>query len=125
MNTEVKFEASMLLCIKGYKGKSKKGFTILGKLDNPYFGDHFTNGNDNGDLIYEAPLISEVVMWLEEKHGIWIIPSYECKSETFFKKEWFWIALRDGEEIAYQYKDFKSPTEAYLSAINHVLNNLI
>lgn len=35
------------------------------------------------------------------------------------------MKLIDGEEIAYQYKAFKSPTEAYEAGIEYVLKNLI
>jgi hypothetical protein len=78
----------------------------------------------NIENVYPAPTIADVVMWLYEKHGIWVVSSYELNVETN-KREWFWVIIKEGEEIAYQYKDFNSPTEAYQDAIDYVLKNLI
>ena len=67
--------------------------------------------------------IADVVMWLYEKHGIWIIVSHEISDSH--QTEWFWIGVKNGEEIASQYFGFNSPTEAYGAAIIYTLKNLI
>lgn len=74
------------------------------------------------DEVTKKKYIAEVAMWLYEKNGIWVVVSYELNIENH-KKEWFWIAIKDGEEIAYQYKNFNSPTEAYEDAITYYLEN--
>lgn len=93
-------------------------------LDNKKYPYVFTTVGNVGRVPLNIPTIAEVVMWLYEKHGIWIITSFELNIETH-KKEWFWVAVKNGEEIAYQYHDFNSPTEAYESAITYTLENLV
>ena len=109
MNQQVKFEIAKLLKEKGFDFPRKAS-------QNDYQGEY--------------PTIAEVVMWLYEKHGIWI-----------------WIACREFEDggigfipngrtipfkkkngvvvdiIPYMVKT--SPTEAYEAAIEHILNKLI
>ncbi len=146
MNTPVSFELAKLLKEKGFDIPTKKyyEYALKSKKDkeNGYSGsfgwkkgelnlqsDYFQN-NSKSDFTSEmwymcsSPTITEVVMWLYEKHGIWIVASYELNIENH-KKEWFWIAIKDGEEIAYQYKDFSSPAEAYEAGIKHALKNLL
>ena len=121
MNTPVKFEIAKLLKEKGYNEQTIDIYQdgeIL-RLKSTISNKEFMTSRN-----YSAPTIAEVVMWLYEKHGIWIISSYELNIENH-KKEWFWIAIKDGEEIAYQYRDFNSPTEAYEAAIEFTLENLI
>ena len=122
MNTPVDFSTAKLLKEKGF--------------DKPcYGGRYYNNGKEHvrraskyvsisDSYVVLSPTIAEVIMWLYEKHGIGIIPSYKLNIENH-KKEWFWIAIEDGEEIVYQYKDFSSPTEAYEAAIEYTLKNLI
>lgn len=136
MNTEVNYEIAKLLYLKGYEGKSKKGFDKMGNLGSPYFGDHFTNGIANGDLIYEAPTIAEVIMWLYEKHSIWIAVDLIDNSRTFHFK--YSITISNDREYHDEdcfdmaktiYSDskekFGEPEVAYLVAFTHTLNNLI
>ena len=65
--------------------------------------------------------IGEVVMWLYEKHGIWIylVPSEDNKNvfKPFFR----------GKSIVDQHltKFYRSPTKAYEAGIEYSLNNLI
>ena len=73
--------------------------------------------------------LAEVVMWLYEKHNIWIVVNmsrYGNFYTNILKKEstksldipFVW-------EMQCQLNDFKSPTEAYEAAIEYVLLNLI
>lgn len=67
---------------------------------------------------YSAPTIGDAIMWLYEKHGIWIeVFKYkdhaaDCNDDYRFKNNY--------DSITY-----KTPTEAYSSAILYTLNNLI
>ena len=130
MTTLLNAELSRLCADKGYKrpkGYSQPYYNHLGILNGDVTELVKAQINEKDTTPFQtisAPTIVEVVMWLYEKHGIWIIPSYELNIENH-KKEWFWIAIKDGEEIAYQYRDFNSPTEAYEAAIDYTLNNLI
>jgi len=136
MNTPVSFEIAKLLEEKGFDTPTFYYYENE-KLVEPYLENGSSTDTefrvDLSDLQehfnkwskrVSAPTIAEVVMWLYEKYDIWIIPSYELNIENH-KKEWFWIAIQGGEEVAYQYKDFNSPTEAYEAAILYVLNNLL
>ena len=148
MNTPVKFELAKLLKDKGFDMLTKKYYehALTSQIDeetNDYVGTfgwkkgetniqsyNFINNHPNVDLSNEnwymcsAPTIAEVVMWLYEKHEIWIISSYEL-AEDNITKEWFWIAIKDGEEVAFNYGGYTSPTEAYEAAITYCLNNLL
>jgi hypothetical protein len=62
--------------------------------------------------VYYAPTVSDLVMWLYEKYGIWISPTHQ-------HNQFFWGFG------SYQTQEFKTPTEAYESAIIYTLNNLI
>ena len=140
MNTLTSFQNAKLLKEKGFDEPCPHSYK---ELDSPVLYAHQDKKYNNSHKkewqntvrrnskmnnavinIYSAPTIAEVVMWLYEKHGIWIVSSYELNIETH-KKEWFWIAIKDGEEIAYQYVDFNSPTEAYSAGVEYCLTKLL
>jgi len=76
-------------------------------------------------LVY-APNILQVVMWLYEKHGIWIsvVPyNDEELSQTLWENKIIHIS-NDYNDCS-DYTFYHSPTESYLSAIEYILNNLI
>lgn len=109
----------------GYSGPFgwKKGETILQE------GYHINNSkfdNSNDDwFICSTLTISEVVMWLYEKHGIWI------SSEPFIKNDNSVVNIykifKEGiiDTISRGSMGYNSPTEAYEVAIQYTLNNLI
>lgn len=103
----------------------KVGYTVHNKrvLGNP---NHVSSETREKDLTQEYALI---VMWLYEKHGIWIQPlPYDTITAA---KEWTAtiLSLNWGEdkEVHYEYKlsGLNSPTEAYEAAIEYILKNLI
>lgn len=156
MNKEVNFELAKLLKEKGYDIPTKKYYEYALKSrknkEDGYSGsfgwkkgelnlqsDYFQN-NSKSDFTSEmwymcsAPTITEVVMWLYEKHGIWIIVDCDCYGILWYanlsvasEKNWDNIDLR--HEIISASKKFpnehNSPTEAYEAAIEYTLNNLI
>lgn len=80
------------------------------------FGSYPTKAED---VACSAPTITEVVMWLHNKHNIWI-SVYKYKDH----------AADVNDNIVFRghytkFKDFNSPTEAYEAAINYVLTKLI
>ena len=118
MNTEVNYKIAKLLKEKGFDERTKtwhqRGDGVVGCVEGKR--DFY---NRKGDVYTSAPTIAEVVMWLYEKHGIWIevIKFIDHASD-----------VNDGHTFKSNYtfnKEFNSPTEAYLSAITHILNNLI
>lgn len=88
--------------------------------------DYFQN-NSKSDFTSEmwymcsAPTITEVIMWLYEKHGIWISVDYMDDVALFGG---IVTTIKNNTQI-YEKYFFLSPTEAYESGINYVLNNLI
>jgi len=111
MVQEVKYEIAKLLAEKGFPQNNIDYETIstIGKDEN----DDFIFGNT-----YSCPTIAQVIMWLYEKHKIWIevIKIIDHASD-----------VNDGHTFKSNYtfnKEFSSPTEAYLEAITHVLTNL-
>ena len=112
MNTPVKFEIAKLLREKGYNEKCKLLYKD-GELINckPY--NVVDNKTFQSTRYYIAPTIAEVVMWLYEKHNIWIEVYFDGHQKNFY-------IVQNGEEI-----EFNSPTEAYEAAITYCLNNLL
>ena len=121
MNTQVDFTTAKLLKEKGFDEPTLLCYDKCDMLAS-YVETVFKPKNYNtSGYVRSAPTISEVVMWLYEKHGIWIS----------VKKEW-----DDGECLGFEaivdYNDglintvsYNSPTEAYSQAIIYTLKNLI
>lgn len=115
MNTPVNFELAKLLKEKGFDEALTFYFDLQdsNKLKPIPMSDEINKFHSNrNSLMLSAPTIAEVVMWLYEKHGIWI-------SLTHQHNQFFWSFG------SYQTQDFNSPTEAYEAAIEYTLNNLI
>lgn len=115
MNTHVNLELAELLKLRGFDKRCEAYYHTGGILKKQRVG--LLNE------MCEAPTISDVIMWLYEKHGIWIAPLPTTTKEFVFgiyimNKP---FALVEGE----MEKAFSSPTEAYLEAIKHVLKTLL
>jgi hypothetical protein len=120
MNTIVNFEIAQLLKDKGFdetiKSYDKEGKLITVSITIRRFKPE--------KVYYPAPTITEVIMWLYEKYGIWIgVGSLRIGEWHFNYKH-----INTNESLQYAKESgFKhnSPTEAYLEAILYTLNNLI
>lgn len=121
MNTPVSFELAKTLRLKGFNNPC----THL------YFDGRLTEITvqkiSYDDIISSryniAPTIAETVMWLYEKHGIWIsIDMVYEEDQTGF---WYCIRESKSDDVAVQSKEYNSPTEAYEAAIEYTLKNLI
>lgn len=145
MNTLVNFEIAKLLKEKGFDEISSNFYT------NPrckMFGidEHgryypiknkakslWISGNAatlDSKHVYYAPTIAEVVMWLYEKHGIWIVINPHKGEDDLGKpfmefdpEVWSFTnkCILHNTKLLY----FNSPEEAYEAAIEYTLNNLI
>jgi hypothetical protein len=116
MNTPVSFEIKQLLYDKGWRyelGVDETGYRVEHSLAEQRWNE--------GDLTYVDITISDVVMWLYEKHEYW------CYSYTNGKIWYPCIQHKFGDMAILSGKigTFNSPTEAYEAAINYTLNNLI
>lgn len=65
-----------------------------------------------------APTIPQAVMWLIDKHKLWIYV------KQGYKWEWVIETVSTTPEIKYT-DSFENPTEAYEAAITYALTNLI
>lgn len=73
--------------------------------------------NRKGDVYTSLPTISDVVMWLYDKYGVWISVYMVDKNEFHWETD-----INEEEHGSRDY--FKTPTEAYEAAIEYVLNNV-
>ena len=133
MNTPVSFELAKLLKEKGFDEYCKLCVEEGDERPLPFNAGNILHKNSLHPY-YSTPTIAEVVMWLYEKHGIWIGVDCDCYGILWYanlsvasEKNWDNIHLR--HEIISASKKFpnehNSPTEAYEAAILYTLNNLI
>ena len=147
MNTPVKYDLAKLLKEKRF-GMDKNNYIQsprfyddttyfeynlhVGKKYNPKRGHlgadtiedfeaHLTMMDNSLDNICLAPTISEVVMWLYEKHDIWISVVHKRHSQN----KHFAYNIKQANGIETYLWGFNSPTEAYEAAIEYTLNNLL
>jgi hypothetical protein len=117
MNTTIDFSTAKLLKEKGFDNESAHYYNEKGEMlfDVDYPSLHPTKPN----VYYDNPTIAEVVMWLYEKHGIWI-NVYEYKDHAADVNDSY--VFRTSHT---KLKEFNSPTEAYQEAIEYTLKHLI
>ena len=134
MNTHVKFEIAKLLKEKGFDLLCSDYYTQRGGLMSDGWGDiiyeqGFGTGEPDIMLKFDysdfsksqketcflCPTITEVVMWLYEKHEIWV-EVRKSYNESF-------IAVVKSPRL--ELNRCSSPTEAYEAAIEYTLKNLI
>ena len=124
MNTPVSYKLAKLLKEKGIIFETEICYSSVTKVTSVSYTE------------IAAPTIAEVVMWLYEKHGIWI--SVDWMSRTKPYNSGFYCHLRGTNKNLNQdnfvsinntkepgYEVFNSPTEAYEAGIEYTLNNLI
>ena len=119
MNTLINPETKQLLFDKGWRYELSESYDpeLGGTRVNHSLGEQ--RWNEGKNLTYVDITISEVVMWLYEKHGIWI----EVIETDLFNRFFFQIKRKDNTRL--KNGDFNYPTEAYEAAIEYTLNNLI
>ena len=133
MNTPVSFEIAKLLKEKGFDipcwsyYSSLNLYTFeLGDWNNHTIGDTSMHKRNAG--YYSAPTIVEVVMWLYEKHGIWINGGLYAHLGNVSKFQ-FTIESQKSKStnsiVQLNINPFNSPAEAYEAAIEYTLKNLL
>lgn len=132
MNIPVKFELAKLLKEKGFDELCNFYFDKKGEM-------HLTYGkNSFFPFRVYVPTAAEAVMWLYEKHGVWI--TVDTVGDEKIYPRWIYklVDLKNpNSNIEWElnvlntsYEDliknsFISPTLAYEVAIEYTLNNLI
>ncbi len=127
MNTPVSFEIAKLLNTKRFDVSCEGKY-----LDGTYFQSYFgkTPNEKYQDRLLQAPTIADVVMWLYEKHGIWIVVNPH-KGENNLGEPFMEFDLEVWsftDECVFHNTGllyFNSPTEVYEAAIEYALNKLI
>ena len=84
-----------------------------------YPHNYFRNSKED-TWNFAAPTIAEVVMWIYERHSLWVSVGNEI-DETFT----FTITKKHKVAVLNENYAFKTPSAAYTAAIEHVLKNLI
>ena len=127
MNTPVSFEIAKLLKEKGFDVPCREGWinylsSFIGEVKIPDKESNFVLDKLGNSHLIERPTIAEVIMWLYEKHGIWIEVYIDDDSSFGYliskitKKERVDSPLK---------RQFNTPKQAYEAGINYVLKNLI
>ena len=128
MNKPVNFEIAKLLKEKGFDSKNpiaeywniEEKQWLIEPWEDEYDSLHHEDSPDDFVFLCSAPTLAEVVMWLYEKHKIWI----HC--EICFDGNSFIPKITKVVENLYPFDtQFKSPTEAYEAAIKYTLENKI
>jgi len=124
MNTPISFEIKKLLFNKGWRYKlslDETGHRVEHSLAEQRWNE--------GDLSYIDINISEAVMWLYEKHFLWIIALPTVTGHFAYKI--VDVQLNPEKPIErppyndVSANDYNSPTEAYEDAIIYTLKNLL
>lgn len=121
MNTPVSFKLAKLLKEKGYDEWTKtwhqRGEGISGCVEGK--GDFY---NRKGDVYTSAPTITEVVMWIYDKHNIWVsVDRYLDPEESEDFRYGYMIYYIDD----YFGRGYKTPTDSYQAGIEYAIKNLI
>ena len=78
------------------------------------------------DNIYLAPSIAEILIWLYENYGIWVHVMMSFKEFTpIIQCDWRYRQDAIKDALKFMQERFNSPTEAYESAIEFVLEKCI
>lgn len=131
MNTPVNFQISKLLKEKGFNLYCTYSYweEILTDMTPGYALEDGTTSQENyWDFDrYYAPTIAEIIMWLYEKHGIFVTVNIPYEEFGKFSAEIWGKNLDDGIKIllADGMSMFDSIEKAYEEGIEHCLVNLI
>jgi hypothetical protein len=117
MNTPVSLKLAKLLKEKGFDEYTKLCVEDDDDRALPFDAGNYLHKNSLHPY-YSAPLITEVVMWMYEKHGIWIYPSQNSKG--LFQWNLDYNCMGDKGML-----DFNSPTKAYEAAIEYCLKKIL
>lgn len=132
MNKSICYTLAKLLKEKGFDVPCREGWvnylvSFTGETRMPDDESNLVIDKLGNRHLIERPTISDVVMWLYEKYGIWIMVNnwYEHvldNDDNILDKThlFAWFITGEAEE-----RTFKTPTEAYEAAIEYTLTKLI
>lgn len=120
MNTPVSFEIAKLLKEKGFNEPCRFVHDNWNNIEDWYdIGrEYHRNSEKNASVYYSAPTIAEVVMWMYERHGIWI-EVYMDDDSTF---GYMISKITDDGRLDYPLgRGFSTPIEGYEAGIDWYL----
>ena len=129
MNTNISFENAKLLKEKGFDNESVHYYNEKGEM---LFDTYFPSLQPTKpDIYYDNPTIADVCMWLYEKHNLFVTTywftmganEYAFKIVNVYEEE----QIKDsffGAGASYT-GGWHTPTEAYESAIEYTLKELL
>ena len=130
MNTLLSFEIAKLLKEKEFNKPIKQRYFIAENIDSdrfPFLQEecalyNWNNYDDFSTSYYSAPTVAEVVMWLYEKHGVWITVCV-IGADGFG----YWLHDKDRKRLNSDNQGgyWLLPTKAYEAAIKYCLTKLI
>jgi hypothetical protein len=124
MNTLISFEIAKLLKEKGFDNIDCNGYYHVCDGYTKGYAHCYSSSYTQSDNAILAPSIAEVVMWLYDKHKIWVIVNITINAKWFFEL-YNLKDKRNAEILTDNEYWFNSPTEAYEAAIKYTLENLI
>lgn len=133
MNNLVNFETAKILKAKGFNLKvinfyNYERLSCLSdkdrQLNDGLVNYNPINWNSTKEHYTSAPSIAEVVMWLFEKHNVWI-QVHRWTNQPVDDEIWIncFAAYVNGDNM--DAAIFKTPAAAYEAAIEYTLKNLI
>lgn len=134
MNKPVSLELKQLLYNKGWRYELSDDISETSSLYNNHsLAEERFNQND---ISYVDITIADIIMWLYDKHGIWIGVELTDNTKEFYFQPTIWTMKdRDynDEDMIDQAKSicewrtwkYNSIQEAYIEAIKYCLNNKI
>ena len=118
MNKEVTYPVAKLLREKGYDLPCGYFYGEDGELIQAAY---FRNHNEASVTVWSAPTIADAVMWLYEKHKIWVNAPFDDGCLLFY----YVVNTRCDKLYANRFTNlqtrFKTPDEAYNAAIEFAL----
>ena len=122
LNKPVDFPTAKLLKEKGFNEEVRDYYEE--KFGTFYHSQYFRDNisiNEKHKGFVVAPTIADVVMWLYEKHGIWISVKHDYNEGVLLGLE----SVIDTDDGFIDCGTFKNPNQAYEAAILYCLTNLI
>ena len=120
MNKPVSFSLAKLLKEKDFNNIECKGYYHVCDGYTEGYAFCYSNVYTQEEIAILAPTISDVVMWIYEKYGIWInVERYSTLFRCYAEE------IGDERFGKWEGHKYKSPTEAYEVAIEYTLTHLI
>ena len=114
---KITFETAKLAFEKKFNWETDMGFTMSGKLEPPYYGNKFKNGDYNNSVLFSAPTQALLQKWLRDIHKMYISIDIEDKNQFMY----YVLDFSDNNEYIQRESIYPTYEEALESALVHAL----